>query len=372
MKSYRPSRIIVESAVQDCWITRNVLRSLPEATVRIVDSTELPLDEPARGRALGPARKSLLLARYRGSFFKHCPGGKGRLGLQNVCCNYSFINYATNCHMDCSYCYLQSYLNSPYLTVYANHLDLLGELESVIGRSPQQFFRVGTGELADSLALDPITNYSIPLVEFFATQRNAVLELKTKTDHVANLIGLDHRQRTIPAWSMNPERIQRTDEQKSALIGERLAAAKKCVDAGYQVAFHFDPIVQYRGWETEYRDLVSRIYQTVPAGVVAWISLGGLRMTRELKQILRARFPRSLLPLGELVPGEDGKLRYFKPLRTEMYRSMLSWIRDHDAQVPVYLCMEKPEVWQKVFDWTPAGEPELQEAICSCLARAKP
>jgi spore photoproduct lyase len=372
MKPYRPSRIIVESAVQDSWVTRNVLQSLPGVPVQTVDSAALWLEQSPMGRAVGRAKKSLLLTRYQGRFFKHCPGGKGRLGIQNVCCNYSIINYATNCHMDCSYCYLQCYLNAPCLNVYANHLDLLNELQAVIGARPHEFFRVGTGEFADSLALDPITSYTVPLVEFFAAQPNAVLELKTKTDHVRNLIGLNHRRRTVPAWSMNPERIQRTDEHKTASIEERLAAAGACARAGYQVAFHFDPIIQYEGWEGEYRDLLGRIYRTVSTGTVAWISLGGLRMTRHLKELLRARFPKSLLPFGELVPGEDGKLRYFKPLRVEMYSSMLSWIREFDGAVPVYLCMEKPEVWQKVFGWTPVAEPELQKAICSCLVGVNP
>ncbi len=365
MKPYRPRKVFIESSVLGTQVAKNVLDSLPDVPVEIIDSADTLLGS-AKDQAptLSRAKKYLLLAENKGRFLKHCPGGKGRLGIQNVCCNYLVINYAANCHMDCSYCFLQSYLNFPGLTIYANHRDLLAELHSVFSSDRSRSFRVGTGELADSLALDSLTRYSVFLVEFFASQPNAILELKTKTDCIENLLGLEHRGRTVLAWSVNPPRIQKTDEYKTASLNDRLQAARRCVDAGYPVAFHFDPIVQYAGWEMEYRSLVRRIFDELPPGSVAWISLGGLRMTYALKQVIRRRFPKSLLPFGELVPGEDGKLRYFKPVRVEIYRQMRAWIGELDPGVPTYLCMEKPDVWVKVFGRVPADEPELEKEIC--------
>ena len=92
-----------------------------------------------------------------------------------------------------SYCYLQSYLNFPYMIVYANSGDLLSELELTLKQRPGELLRIGTGELSDSLALDPLTSYSVPLVEFFAHQENGILEFKTKSNCVENLLHLDHR-----------------------------------------------------------------------------------------------------------------------------------------------------------------------------------
>ncbi|MFB3904403.1 MAG: radical SAM protein [Acidobacteriota bacterium] len=368
MKCYRPQKLFIEASIADSEITRNVLSSLADVPVEIVTSADDLLSlAKEQTPGLGRAKKYLLLAEHKGRFLKHCPGGRGRLGIRNVCCNYLVINYAANCHMDCSYCFLQSYLNFPYLTIYANYFDLLGELESAFSSDRRRSFRVGTGELADSLALDPLTRYSIPLVEFFASQPNATLELKTKTDSVGNLLGLDHRGRTVIAWSVNPPRIQKTDEHKTASLQGRLQAAKRCFNAGYQVAFHFDPIVQYPGWEMEYRSVVRQIFELIPAEAVAWISLGALRMTYALKQVIRRRFPRSPLPFGELVPGEDGKLRYFKPVRVAIYREMRAWIRQFGQDTPIYLCMEKPDVWMKVFGRVPVDEPALENEICSRL-----
>lgn len=368
MKRYKPETIFVEEAVRESAITRNTLRSLPGVSVEPIRSLAELLRDTRFSLSTSRAKRYLVLAEQKGPFFEPCPGGRGRLGIQNVCCNYSVINIGTNCSMDCTYCFLQSYLTNPYLIVYANSDALLAELDRVFSSNPLRFFRVGTGQMADSLSLDAITGYGALLVDFFASRTNAVLELKTKTDQVDRLLGLDHRSKTVLAWSLNPRAIQRSDELKTATIGARLSAAARSVAAGYRVAFHFDPIVEYPGWTADYAALVAELFRTVPARSVAWISLGCLRMTRELKTIMHSRFPKSVLPLGELVPGADGKLRYVKPLRVEIYRRMTAWIQAAaDCSVPVYLCMEKPDVWEKIFGCPAPCEEALQEAICRGL-----
>ncbi len=94
--------------------------------------------------------------------------------------------------------------------------------------------------------------------------------------------------------------------------------------------------------------------------------MGSLRMTGSLKEMMRKRFPGSFLPLGELVPGEDGKMRYFKPLRVDMYRKVLDWVRDKNSTMPVYACMERPSVWREVFQGDPDAE-ELGQQIVHSL-----
>ena len=46
---------------------------------------------------------------------------------------------------------------------------------------------------------------------------------------------------------------------------------------------------------------------------------------------------------------QDGKLRYIKPLRIEIYQRMVEWLRAYDDQLFIYLCMERADVWQEVF-----------------------
>ncbi len=369
MIAYSPNRIYLEPEIRNSPITETVLRQLPGVPLVEIDSTDELL---SRARSLSPTipqgKRALILARHRGRFFKPCPGGEVRGESRNVCCNYFVINYASNCHMECSYCYLQSYLNFPHLVVYANVGELLGELDEVLSAAPHASFRIGTGELADSLALDPLTGYSRHLVEFFAGRDNAVLELKTKADCVDRLLGLDHRRRTVVSWSINPRFIQATEEHKTATIDQRLAAAEKCAADGYPVAFHFDPLISYPGWENDYRSLVEEIFQRIPASSIAWVSLGALRMSSQLREIMRQRFPGSPLAMGELVPSQDGKLRYVKPIRTQLYQKVLAWIREQGrGQTQVYACMERPEVWQRVFQEAIPSDREVGAQLASGL-----
>ena len=72
-------------------------------------------------------------------------------------------------------------------------------------------------------------------------------------------------------------------------------------------------------------------------------------MMPALKGIMQTRFPGSSLASAEWIRGMDGKLRYFKPRRIEIYKTVVEMIRRISPHVTLYLCMESPEVWQQVF-----------------------
>ena len=262
--------------------------------------------------------------------------------------------------MDCSYCYLQEYLSgNPQLKVFSNTGDLLAEADELLSRHRRFFFRIGTGEITDSLALDPYIGFSREVVPFFAEQPNSLLELKTKSDCVGDLLRIDPKDRVVVAWSMNPERVIALHEHGTASLGERLAAAVRCQQAGYRLGFHFDPLIEYPDWESDYRSLLEQLFSTVDWRRIAWLSMGVLRVTPALRRSMKARFPQSALLTGEQSLCPDGKLRYFHPLRVSMYRRMLGWIRHAAPTVKVYLCMESREVWEQVFGYAPTCEKEL-------------
>jgi len=103
------------------------------------------------------------------------------------------------------------------------------------------------------------------------------------------------------------------------------------------------------------------IKQNIPPEKIGWISLGTLRFTPALKPIIEQKFPESVIVYGELFPGRDKKLRYPEPIRLKIYQHMLRQIRAISADIPVYLCMESPEVWQKVYGRLPADVENLRD-----------
>ena len=332
--------------------------------VTVVGERDVPAIDGEYPHNLSAGKRHLLLCRNRGAFFKPCPATR-----EYRCCDYQVLNIGMNCPMDCVYCILQAYLNNPWLSFFINVEDLFAELDAALDAEPERFFRIGTGEFTDSLALDSLTRLSPRLVEYMAGRDNAVLELKSKSVNTDNLEGLDHRGRTIVAWSLNSPPIMAREEIRTATLEERLQAAAQCAGWGYTLAFHFDPIILHPGWEEGYRYTINRLFATVPATSIAWISLGALRYLPPLKQIAATRFPGSRFFYQEFIDGLDGKRRYFRTQRVAMYRFILNELQRHaHSRTCLYFCMENDTIWQDVFGFVPkdrGGLPAmLDRAAC--------
>lgn len=291
-------------------------------------------------------KEVLLLCKNKGAFIRKCPGTR-----EYTCCDYTILHVGTFCTMDCSYCILQSYFHPPILQFFVNHDDMAKDLSTLF--ATPGIHRVGTGEFTDSMIWEPFTDLSALLVPLFSKQNRAVLELKTKTVAIDALEKLPHNRKTICAWSVNTETVMATEERRTASLSARLRAAAKCEDWGYPLAFHFDPMILYDGCEDEYLQVVQKIFQHVSAENIVWISLGTFRFMPDLKAIIQKRFQRSKIVYGEFVPGLDGKMRYFKPLRMALYRKVVAAIKSLAPDVTVYFCMEDDAAWQNAFGYLP-------------------
>ena len=364
MKPFAPAEVIVERGSESSAIFQNLRRTLPEVPFTFVEDLSRPEGHGSPNvDRFGAAKRKLYVARHKGEFLKKCPGSEGQ-----VCCNYFVINFASNCPMDCSYCYLQEYLaDNSALKVFTNVGDLIDEADRTLTKHRGVFFRIGTGEITDSLALEPYTGMVRELIPYFAEQPNVLLELKTKSDCVDSLLDLDSKGRIVIAWSMNPQSVIDRDEHDTATLNERLRASRRCQEAGYRLGFHFDPMIEYPGWEADYQTMIEQTFATIDWRRLAWLSLGVLRNTPGLKRTMRERFPLSRILTGEQVPCPDGKLRYFQPLRVEMYRKMVHWIRRSAPTVKIYLCMESRDVWQQVFGFAPACEKDLGNQLAPAV-----
>jgi spore photoproduct lyase len=317
--------------------------------VTIIDEADCPsIIKGVYPENLSEGKTVLLLSKNKGTFLKDCPATR-----EYQCCDYKVINIGTGCPMDCTYCILQAYLNNPYQSFFTNVKDMFRELTEELAQDTR-FLRIGTGEFTDSMALDRITGMSRKLISFFADKDNCVLELKTKSGYIENLRDIDHNGRTVMAWSLNSEEIVMQEEMRAATIDERLEAAAVCSRLGYHLAFHFDPIIAYPGWEQGYKDTIEKLFEKVPASSIRWISLGGFRYIPKLKQIGTKRFPCSKIYHHEFIEGLDAKQRYFRPLRVQLYRYLYSLIKQFaDTRTCIYFCMESDEIWKEVMGFTP-------------------
>ena len=357
MLPFRIEKIYLDEKAEKDWVSQTVLEKLPSVSVETVQNKkDLIKHFSSQSDPIGIGKKILFITHFYGRRLKPCPGTSN-----HICCGYYVINAITNCPMDCSYCVLQGYLNNPFLTLYTNWNDLIQEIEVFLSHIPGSFHRLGTGELSDSLALESIFPISQFLIPSFYEKTNGILELKTKSANVSPILDLKHRGKTVVSWSLNPPQVIEEEEMETASLGERIGAARKCQEKGYPLGFHFDPLIDYDGWERGYQETILQLFKQIDPKRVAWISLGGFRYPPHLKAIAKERFPNTKIFLGELFPGRDGKFRYLKEIRVKMYQKMVRWLREVDATLFLYLCMESKEVWERVFGWAPENSRHLNQ-----------
>jgi spore photoproduct lyase len=187
-------------------------------------------------------------------------------------------------------------------------------------------------------------------------------ELKTKTHFVDHILDIEQKGNTVIGFSVNPQAHIEAYEPRASSLAERLEAAKKAAQAGYHLAFHFDPIFYSEHWKEEYLNLVDALAESLgdtldelPGGRIAWISLGTMRYTPALKEKLGEQ---SFL-YEEFVPCRDGKFRYPQKIRTPVYKALYEALRRRFT-APVYMCMESPAIWRQVFGQVPGKIEDLR------------
>ncbi len=346
--------VLIEERCRSSALAMSVVSAVaPEVEVRYVpDGREAARPLVGVRDPFGAGKRRMVVMERRAPFLMGCPAGSSEF----ACCGYLVLLIASNCPMDCSYCFLQEYIaDNPGLQVYANYAAAFDELDRLGRSAPGRSFRVGTGELADSLAFDTLTGISRDLVEYFARRENLLLELKTKTDEIGNLLTADPRGRTLVSWTLSPTRVYESSEHRTASPASRIEAARRVLEAGYKVGFHLDPMIAYPEADHDYGELIDNLFDVVPPQRISFVSMGGLRMTPALRALARRRFPDDpMLAAGEEVLGRDGRMRSFTPLRMRLFASIRARIQRRAPEILLYLCMESASAYERVFGTMPA------------------
>jgi spore photoproduct lyase len=191
MKLFHPDIIFIERRGRDYPMAQDILRRLPEVPVREIDFHQnLAAQEFGINRRIALEKRSLVLAVKEGELVKQV-----ERDLFRPTPNEYYIIHSLGCPFDCEYCFLYDYLDHQRPTIFVNLPDILKRIKEIIGApatatstipAPQLFFHAG--EFSDALAYDHLTNLSKPLVELFANYQHALLEMRTKSDYVENLV----------------------------------------------------------------------------------------------------------------------------------------------------------------------------------------
>lgn len=334
-RPFAPKTVYIEHCVQDSALADRVRRALPNATFHETDG-KTQVGSPDFSRRLD----TLFIHREKYDFLKPCPCSCGSAG-----CGYNLINLGFGCRFECEYCFLQQYQNLHAVLFPANVDEFLAKVDQTpFRKGPFDRPRIGSGEFTDSLVFDDLTQYSAQIVPFFRARAHLQFEFKTKSVNIDGLLKIGGCENVVVSWSVNTHSITDKAEHFTPPLSARLHAACQVARAGYRLGFHFDPVVIYEGYQQEYADTIAQMADTLPHDKIAWISVGTLRFSRELKKAIETRFTHNTILDGEFLLDFDGKMRYSTAQRLEAYRFLLPLLRKTFPKTVVYLCMEDPQV----------------------------
>ncbi|MFQ5963447.1 MAG: radical SAM protein [Candidatus Scalinduaceae bacterium] len=354
MKTIRPKKIFIEKDVVEVPVAQQILKELPDIPIEYIDDyRSIRIEGNTVNNIYKDSKDCLAIARKRGGLVKQFRCRDGIIDNTEY-----YIIQGNNCYFDCEYCFLQSYFENAVPTVFVNHDEILNEVRDIILASGYEKIVFHAGELCDALAFDDLTGLSHKLISLFSEYPKARLELRTKTTAIDNVLIMPGINNVIISWTFSPQVIVDAYEHETPSLEERINAAERVQRAGYNIGICLDPIIRCDDWFSNYKTMLDMLFDRLDINKIKFVSLGGFRFLPSLANVIRERNQQTDLLLSEFVPCIDGKYRYFRPIRAEIYRELINIIKQNNHGIKISLCMETNEVWNEVMSNHPTCEIE--------------
>lgn len=257
----------------------------------------------------------LILAEKNGTRVFPTPPSFGIGGQKNY-----YFSHMLNCLYDCRYCFLQGMYSSANYVIFVNYEDFMHDINNMIQNSsePHYFF---SGYDCDSLAYEPVTQFIKEFVPFFRNLDNAVLELRTKSTNIKELLRQNSYPHCITAFSFTPDAISQTVEYKVPSVEKRIQAMKEIAFKGWSIGLRFDPLIYHADFKVQYQSLMNAIFNAISPKSVHSVSIGPLRFPDKMYQKIMNLYPNDPL-LAQPLYKQNNIYSY----RDELEKSMKDWI----------------------------------------------
>jgi len=254
-----------------------------------------------------------------------------------------YLSYESNCPFNCLYCYLRDYYNHGAFVFYVNLEDMFIELDEFKKRNTM----ISCGIVNDSLVYDNITNVTKDLINYFQKRDDLILEIRSKSNNIENLLKIKDHKNILISFTFSPQEIIDKYELKTSSLDERIEAAYKLQKSGYDIGLRIDPMINVDDNKKVYGEMIDKIFKKLEKDKIKDIGIGALRYAKGLRQKVLAENVTDLF-FDELIIGIDGKERYFKKIRLDMFRNIVKKIEEY-GKFEIYLGMEPDYIWKEVF-----------------------
>ena len=383
-----PQHVLVERSVQEHPTAREILANCQDAIIHIVDAREASDPEILR-RSIDGASKmddAQLAALSRRCLFLWesqeltQPMATGP-AWERRCYNFTKIMpYIGTCAFNCAYCWFKDPLLLPRVNVaFFDHFGGLLDRLRAEGATPTVF--TFTQYKTDCFGLEHLTGFCRRVADVLQNEPGFFVQFLTKSSCVDSLLKAPAPTKALVSFSINPPKIATEVDLGTASLAQRLEAAGRLSDAGYEVALRVDPMMVFPGWQQAYRDLAAEVVRHVRPSQVTF----GTPRFQSLEEVTRvaettpARSARRFMAeqlnlMVESKPGQslttDSESAYFKNMavsysddtRLALYRNAVDAFRAIDPGLSLGLCEESATVWEAVgLEWT--GD---RTKDCSC------
>ncbi|WP_291490285.1 spore photoproduct lyase family protein [Desulfurella sp.] len=226
---------------------------------------------------------AVIFANKKGEFLRKTPDHYTPQGTYG----YSILQ-SYNCIYDCSYCFLKGYFKSFNPVIFKNIQDYFVEIKKTLKKDKLRPMYFYFGTFSDPIALSIFDKSYIKFAEFFENL-DAILEIRTKSANIKELLQHKPFKNTIIAFSLAPQNAIEKFEYFTPNLTRRIEALKLLDNAGFNIGIRFDPF--FCEFLNQYESFVSFLKQLKH---LHSIEIGFLRFSKNEYKIFLDKNPAIL------------------------------------------------------------------------------
>lgn len=295
------SAVYIERAIAEHELTQRIIARVSETPVITIDRYGEVFNRAGQNFRIQKRAPALILAKKHGKTVLPAPEGYGFEQGRGF-----YFSHMLNCLYDCRYCFLQGMYRSAHYVLFVNYEDFMAGIDAeALSHDEGTVFYSGYD--CDSLAMEPISAFCESFIPFFANRPASILEIRTKSTQVRQLLDFQPIDNCVVAMSFTPEAASKRWEHKVPNLSKRLQAMKKLQRSGWKIAVRFEPVIGEAGVEAEYERLFSQTFSALSADKLHSVSLGEFRLPAQFHKNLVKLYPDEDLLARETVQ-HDGML----------------------------------------------------------------
>ncbi len=324
--------LYIEEAVIDHPRVLEIRQRFHKATVVTCKHYGEVFNPKAQNFRLQKQQPALILAEKYNNFVLPAPLNYNIGGKNNF-----YFSHMLNCIYDCRYCFLQGMYRSANYILFINYEDFDRAIIDTANQRPDEQNYFFSGYDCDSLALEPVTRFIEHTLPVFRGLDNAVIELRTKSTQIRNLLETEAMANCVVAFSLSPDSLAQALEHKAPPLRKRLDALEKLQQAGWPFGLSFDPIIYCDDYQEIYQAFFAEVFARIDLDRLHSVSLGTFRMPQGFYRNIVKLYPKERLFAGPLCESQS-MVSYESEIEAQMLSFCQDQVLQHMPEEKLFIC----------------------------------